>query len=343
MKKSLLALVLLSACITLIACGGRKPIEHDYQQSESVDRVVVPDAMPVAQVEQKLVDYYPVPPRAAFEADDYIYFLPIPSAVAKDIAQQIAMHRLGSNIWLYVPFIPSQLWPTLQQYFDQNNMAILGEGGTQGFIDVQSSGSRFRFRIQQGFQTRSSELSVRLLNNAPQWQWTQPVDEAAEIAALQNVAEFLLKIADEKAYSFIARGISVEKRMDEVKDDNGFRRLRLYVDSQRAFASLKLGLERAEFSVTDMDPRTGVITARYLPPAPEDEQPGWFKRLIGFKRLEYDNRIPYAGNTYQFIIIPQSEKDQKVALFRSDAKWKSAREQRHEYNAIIRLLRNTIR
>lgn len=65
---------------------------------------------------------------------------------------------------------------------------------------------------------------------------------------------------------------------------------------------MKLALEKAGFTIEKVDANSTLFSVRYTPQLAEDDQPGFFSRLIGFKRKPFDEDAEYAGNHYLFVL-----------------------------------------
>lgn len=341
MLKPSLVLVVISSSLFMFSCASNDEheITHPYQEATSIERMTIPEGMDNSAI----VDFHPVPKGGQFDDGDFIYEPPLPPAAAIDDKQQVKLQKLGSQAWVYTKFPPSQVWPRLKQYLYQESFAIDFEDGRKGIIHTVKNGEPYRFKLSQGFQSRSSELHVRMASLQSFTAWPEsPIDAAKEQAMLEGVTVFLTDTSQSPAYSFAAQGISIEKKLFVEHDEQGVYQLKLVATRQRAMASLKMALELADFGIESSDMQSGIIKVRYMPKVDEEDQPGFFMRIIGFNRKEFNEDIIYAGHYYQFSINSIDKKSQKILIAGIDQQWKSDRVKRNELNAMMRFVKSTI-
>jgi uncharacterized lipoprotein len=293
-----------------------------------------------------IIDYYPVPNDKQFDDGDFIYEPPLPPAAVVDDKQRVKLQKLDEQTWIYAKLQPSQVWPRLKQYLQQQGFLINTENGSQGIVSATSAKNNqevYRFKLSQGFQRRSSELHVRALNGQSLTPWPNASDDASkEEAMLKDFAAFLADTSQSPAYSFAAQGISTEQKLFTQQDAEGVNQIKLAASRKRALASLKMALELAEFHIDNADAASAVITAKYYPQVDEEDQPGFFMRIIGFSRKEYDEDVVYAGNAYQFRLSSIDNSTQLITVDRADFDWPSPRRKRNELNTMMRLVAGTI-
>lgn len=371
-------LAFLGAALLLTACANDLVIEHEYQEAKSEPRL----PMQKDGNQRPYQDLYPVPEAKDFYADQVLYRLPLPTPALTQQREKITFNRLAGDSWLTVQVTPSQLWPQLKHFISKQPELRSGvDNGRAGLMSVYQGDAHYQFIISQGFQPKSSELAIRLLSAGQNSSaYDEPASENArtknnneegfakhdldnsvqELAEeknqpdsdeklssktdqmLRQVASFLLESVDQPAYSYAAQGISTAKKMWLTSDDKGVKQLYLVVSKERAMGSLRLGFASANFKVLNSNIQQGTVEVRYMPPLPEDEQPGFFKRMFGVKRKAFDKDVEYAGNIYQFTIKTLAPGKQQVSINKEAAQWPSLRLRASELNAMMRLLEHSI-
>lgn len=297
-----LSLVLLASCTYLAGDDGIfRDRKKDYRKAEASERMVLPEGMQ----SRELVDHYPVPPLSPYAPQELIDEPPLPAGMAVQDRDQVKLQKLADQQWVLVQMSPSQLWPRLKAFIQQQPLVLMLESGSVGVMEAASQDGVFRFRVEPGLQRNSAELSVRFLDRGAAgqgfWQAVSS-DLERESDMLLAAARFLAELAERPAYSFVAQTISSEPRLLVQHNEQGEKYLLLKLGRQRAQASLQLALTRAGFAEPEYRSDRGEWVAMFAPPLPEDQQPGFWSRLFGIKPPPYDRKAEYAGHIYHFAI-----------------------------------------
>lgn len=275
--------------------------DYDYRFAKEFPRTKIPSGLD----ENKILDYYPVPPLRNKQVG-FVNGLQMPPKALPLDKTPVKLQKLGSKAWLLVRATPSQLWPRLKSYIRAEGMSITKEQGGEGLLSVKGKQGVIDFHLDQGFQRQTSELRLSLHGSAEK-----------QTDLLTDIGRYFSGVLDQPSYSFAARGISLEPTM-ELKREKGWGNvLILHVSKERALASLKQSLNRVQFTLDGNVPNhPDQLAVTYFPQV--TKKPGFFARLFGAKPDDLDKSQPYAGNHYRFWIQPLTAKQQKIMLLNDD-------------------------
>lgn len=322
----------LSSCSILVGEDGVfRDRKKDYKKAESVERIQVPAHLD----DTALIDYYAIPEPGPRAGRDMIDSIPLPTGIQTERQDHVRLQTLGERQWVLVQMPPSQVWPRLRTFINNQPMQLLAESGSVGIVETAVQGGFFHFRVEQGLQRNTTELSALFTTERQDRQgiWPQVSgDVQKEHDVLMQIAQFLADLSEQRIYSFAAQGISTEPRLLEREDDDGLKFLLLRADTKRATASLQSALSRTGFVELESDAEAGVLFVQYAPPWPEDKEPGFFRKLLRIRASSYDSTATYAGHYYRFDISEQSGL-QKVAVQAVDASGQQEDREQQELNA----------
>lgn len=288
--------------------GWFRDRDYDYRFATQSKRTAIPQGLD----ENKILDYYPVPPLKVKDTPfvDGLVMPPPPVAADKN---KVTLQTLGARQWLLVSASPSQLWPLLKAWLINDKKMLTGAKSREGLLTAKDASGTYVFHVDQGFQRNTAELRLdyRPVNAGES---TQEVERDY----LTNMGKYLSDALDKPSYSFAAREISTEPSMTLQRSVSGANELILYVDNERAVAAVKKALEKAQFTL-ESSVRKGEVTeipATYFPRLLE--KPGFFARLFGADPEGLDKSIPHAGNHYAIVITPLANKKQQVKVMSAD-------------------------
>lgn len=314
--------------------------KKDYRKAESVDRIVVPAPLD----SESIVDLYPVPALSRYSDGEMIDELPLPVGIA-NVQAPVKIQKMDDTQWVLLQISASQAWPRLKEFISNKKLTLVAENGAAGMVETHSDTGIYRFRIEQGFQRNSAELSVRFLDQASQSTAFWPAkssDPAQEQVMLESLAQYFADASDKAAFSFAAQGISTKKKVDIQHDESGGKILVLMVSEKRTWVSLLQGLQLAGFTVNKKDDNQKVIDVQYTPPLDESDQPGAFKRFFGVKRKLFDNNVKYAGRYYQFLLQENATDNTQVFVKALDSHGVDEELVRKEQNYMLLLLKERL-
>lgn len=279
----------------------------DYRFAKQSKRTTIPQGLD----ENKIIDYYPVPPLKVKDTpfvDGLIMPLP-PVAADKN---KVTLQTLGSRQWLLISASPSQLWPLLKVWLINDKKMLTGGKSEDGLLTAKDSTGTYIFHVDQGFQRNTAELRLNY-RSVKAGISTQDFERDY----LTNMGKYLSDALDNPSYSFAAREISTQAAMT-LQRTAGVNELILNVDNERAVAAVKKALQKAQFNVEPLVKKGEVtqIPATYYPRL--SEKPGFFARLFGADPEGLDESIPHAGNYYVIVITPLANKKQQVRVVAKD-------------------------
>lgn len=323
----LLRWLLIAALLQVSACsylrgedGVFRDRKYDYRKAEATERMRIP----AGYDDEAIVDYYPVPEASPYADKELIFNPPLPRGLAIDSQQSVRMQRLDQREWLLIRAAPSQVWPRLKAFAQQQGMRIWQEDGAKGKLLLTDGQGAYHLRLFQGFQQNYSELAIRFSTDSSQvvlWQ-NNSVQAEAESDALMEIARYLTH-TESPVFSYLAHSISVEKRLLSDYDAQGQRYILLKTDQQRALASLKRALEGAEFTIED-DLAQG-FEVQYTPQSLKTKKPGFWRRLFRIKPKPFDDSIEYAGHYYRLQLNAEGEY-QRLSIEQHRSEKKSSKE-----------------
>ncbi len=298
MRIRILMLGVLAAALS--GCGwlfGDEGYFRDREDDYRAARVTPPMQVPEGLDNDALQDLYVIPPQdtAGMLVGDFE--VPRPEALhsVEDTAT-VRIQKLGEDQWILVENTPSEIWPRVRSFLISNRLGIENERVNLGLLesawlvrqDVDDRREKYRFRIEQGIQRRSSEIYVKQIGfDAPdsvlpeQASWPETsVDADREEWMVTELANYLAATANASSVSLMAQGLSTASKIYMIRDAQGRQIIDLRLPFDRAWASLGRALQRGEFTVVDLNRSEGRYFVRYEPEAEEEER-GFFGRLFG--------------------------------------------------------------
>jgi outer membrane protein assembly factor BamC len=288
--------------------------KDDYLVSVQHNKLVVPEDLRALEN----TDPYPIPPTPATGNPSYYPVKPpLPDAIyANDNRDEVRIQRLGDRRWLVVPEPPTTAWPKLKQFMAENAVPLTFDAAEVGRINtgwlkiedtayrdvirtlmkdakaddpLMTGQDRFLIKVEQGLRPRTTEIHVRHENDS----FSLPVRD--EIVVIDSLRSHVLQAEDdllneigayiaarvaEQTVSKVALQIGSSKKTELIRDPSGFPVLHLYLDFERAWATLGQALDNAEVEITNLDRDTGL----FLVSIPQEvfsgeEEGGFFCRL----------------------------------------------------------------
>lgn len=288
--------------------------KDDYLDSVQHNKLVIPEDLR----DLDDTDPYPIPPTpVALNPRFYPDRPPLPDAIyANDNRDEVRIQRLGKRRWLVIPEPPTTAWPKLKQFMAENAIAITFDAADVGRLntdwlkiedtayrdvirtllkDAKAAESffrgqdRFLIKVEQGLRPLTTEIHVRHENDSI----SLPVrDEIVEIDGLRShidVAEddllneigaYIAARVAEQTVSKVALQIGSAKKSELVRDATGYPVLHLYLDYERAWATLGQALDNAKVEITNLDRDAGLFQIN-IPASvfSGEEEGGFFCRL----------------------------------------------------------------
>lgn len=285
----------------------------DYIDAREAPRLVIPE-----DLGETLEDPFPIPPVPAQEnARFYPSRAPLPDAIyANDNRDAIRIQRLGDRIWLVVPEAPTTVWPKIKQFLAENGVGVVSEQpgrgrittewlsvGDEPYRDVVRSllqnvkstageGERDRLllQVEQGLRELTSEIHMRHQADAGMSSAQAAPADLDQLASglieverrlLNELGAYIAARVAEQTVSMVAQEIVGQVKSELARDEVGQPILRLFLDEERAWATLGQALDNAGIEVLEIDRQSRVHHVRI----PDEvllgeEKRGFFRRLF---------------------------------------------------------------
>ena len=293
----------------------------DYIDARQGPGLVIPD-----DLDRAVEDPFPIPAIPEQQnARFYPGRPPLPGTIyASDNRDEIRIQRLGERIWLVVPEPPTTIWPKIKQFLADNGVAVSSEEPANGRISTEwlaiadepyrdvvrallrearaeepggrfSGGERLLLRVEQGIRELTSEVHVRhqtdrgAIVNPDAIVDLEPIYSdliGVERTFLNELGAYIAARVAEQTVSMVALEISGQEKAEIGRDQAGDPVLRLYLDAERAWATLDQALEAAAVDVIELDRVAGtclihIPETAFTGPVTEQRR-GFFRRLNPF-------------------------------------------------------------
>ena len=267
--------------------------KDDYLESVQHRELVIPEDL--RSLED--TDPFPIPPAPqSLNPTYYPQRPPLPDAIyANDNRDEVRIQRLGDRRWLVIPESPTTAWPKLKQFMAENGVPLTHDAPEVGRLntgwlrtdepayrdvirtllkDAKSADplatgqDRFLIRVEQGLRALTTEVHVRHENDSV----SLPVrDEVivlngltshlpgAEDDLLNEIGAYIAARVAEQTVSKVALQIGSAKKTELVRDASGQPVLHLYLDYDRAWATLGQALDNAEVEILNLDRQAGLF------------------------------------------------------------------------------------
>lgn len=321
--------VVLSLGLCLTACSslfGEKGLfrdrGEDYRAAHLEPVLQVPDNVDESAID----DRYAVPPVQQELSLEGEFVVPRPQPMDEVLqANTVRINRLNDQQWILANVNPGQIWPRLRGFLNLNTITVARADAANGLLEtawLQPSGGelpreRFRFRVEQGVQRNTSEVHVLQMHRNVDNQWPRVSDNSdREDLMIKELAQYLADSAAAASVSMLAqRGMTSQSKIKVVEDPALGPVIRLQLPFVRAWASLGLALEKANFQIEDRNRDQGLYYTRYV--EQRDEEPGFFARLFSSREeLEGVNYLitiePSSTNSDEMIISLKREDEQPM-------------------------------
>ncbi len=237
------------------------------------------------------------------------------TAVAQS-SSDMRIERHGDERWLVTPLPPETLWPQLQAFWRENNLALTVDDAAAGVMEtewaenraklpndiirrtlgrvidaVYSTGEKdkFRTRVERGRNGSEvfishqgmEEVYTSPTKESTTWQ-RRPRDPQIEGVMLQRL---MVKLgAKEEAAKLAVESAPSAAPRARLLPDQSTPSLQVDDGFDRAWRRVGLALDRGGFTVEDRDRSQGLYFVRYVDPKQAGkEEPGFFGRLFGDK------------------------------------------------------------
>ena len=258
------------------------PLQIPGDLDDSIVKNPIP--LPVIPV-QRNASFYPQRP----PLPDALY--------ASDNRDEVRLQALGGRNWLVVPEPASTAWPKMKQFFADNGVVLEADrpevgrlntawltiedkdyrdvvrtllrnnrrGEDVGF-ETSVGKDRFLIRVEQGLQPQSTEVHIRHENdlqveiaavNVITLVDLQSNMTAAERGLLNEIGGYIAARVAETTVSKVALQIGASAKTGLSRNADGVPVLKLYLDRNRAWATLGRAMKNADIKVNEQNSDLG--------------------------------------------------------------------------------------
>lgn len=262
---------------------------------------------------------------------------PLPDAIyGNDTRDEVRIQRLKDRVWLVIPEAPTTVWPKIKQFLGENGVAVVHDAPEDGRLNtdwlriedtnyrdvvrtllreskqaenLQQGMDRYLIRVEQGLRPFTTEVHTRHENDS----LTLPVRNEivdlnllfsdmsqAERDFLNEIGAYIAARVSEQTVSKVALQIGSTQKAALNRDVEGQPVMRLFLDYDRAWATLGQALDNAEVEVTNLDRDIGAYFVKLDESVFGGEQETGFLCRITFScdsSTTYDLRIQISPAT----------------------------------------------
>ena len=307
-------LALLSLSLTLGACSVLESDKIDYKSAGKGPTLEVPPDLTQLSRDTR----YAVP-GAAVTASSFQLGQASPSApTAVTAIGDVRIERDGNHRWLMINRPAEQLWEPVRDFWQENGFLLAIDQASLGIMETDwaenrakipqdfirstvgkvfdslySTGERDKFRTRLERNPKGgTEIFISHRGMVEVYDSTQKDTTVWQPRAAdpELEAEFLrrlmvkLGVTQEQSKVLIAAGVS--KNSSQATEINGQPVVKIEEGFDRAWRRVGLSLDRTSFTVEDRDRSKGIYFVRYVAPAAEKAEPGFFGKLFGGSKAD---------------------------------------------------------
>ncbi len=288
---------LLLVCLTTMftACGwvfGDKGMFRDRGDDYRKARVEPPLELPEGVASPVMEGNYAIPPisdQSKLEGD---FAVPRPAPLAEEAEHEsVRINKLGNQQWILVDGSPGEVWPRLRGFLNLNQIVLRRADAVTGIMETvwmqpAAEGTlkeRYRLRIEQGVQRGTSEVYVLQANiTAGEQQWpSSSSNPEREATMVKELSQYLADSVAVASVSMLAeQAIDSSGKVSIEQPQDGAPYLKLDLSFARAWASLGLALNKAKFTIDDLDRSQKLYYVNYVEVS-DDDDGGFFNWFGG--------------------------------------------------------------
>lgn len=308
MKKNVFLVLCLTLCAFLVAGCGMfdddgifRNKSRDYLLEEEKPYIQVPEGLDSSA----LGELYRVPELPETAVLEDFNQTPRPQVLSTNVLEEVVkIQSLPSGRWILINRLPAEVWPRVRSILSRNGVPTALADAGQGlletvwleFDDDPGKYHRYRFRITQGVQPKSTEISVLHVvmvkeSEVPPWPEVS-LDEEREKTMLNVLASELAGDQSSGTVSMLAQQIGGDSKVDIVTPAEQAPYLLLRLDYDRSWASVGYSVSKEQFQLIDQDRSAGVFYV-HQHDAEEEDKPGLIRRMLGAEVKEAQHETNY--------------------------------------------------
>ena len=301
-------LVAATLVVCLSSCGAL--FGHEGFFRDRGDEYLSAHEIPPMQVPENLdgsaiSELYVVPPISNEYVDvDKEFDVPRPDFIGSSAQAEVKIQKLEQRRWITMNSSPSEVWPRVQDFLDENKIPMMPASGAVGEIETEwlvlsgenASRDRYKIRVEQGIHTNSSEIHVIQLTvaaNAAKQGVSWPavsVNPEREKWLLDKLAVYLTQ-GQKPGASLLAQSLGNSRKVDFVQPYQADPFLVFALDMDRTWASIGGALGKYPYAIVKADRDNGLFYFSYDTMPLDTEEPGFFCRLTHCDERAKQERI----------------------------------------------------
>ncbi len=266
----------------------------DYLDTGSITSISVPAELQGGSISQLYV-IPEVSPRDEF-GDPIVlgeYQVPRPEPINIEKGNVgVKLQALGEKKWIFLNASTSQVWPRTQNFLSEYGLKVAYSSPRKGIIETSdvvfkespNTRSRYRIYIEKGIHPETTEIHVVHVEFpaekglSKQYTWPKVSHNIEhERTLLNELAAVLAKSVNNNSASLLGQNVGGDLKVEFVKESNEAR-MRLYLDQDRAKATVAHALNRGGFMLWEESETSDLFYVGYDPD--RDDSPGFFSRLF---------------------------------------------------------------
>jgi outer membrane protein assembly factor BamC len=312
MNRNFLRLGALTLCLAAAGCSVLKEDKVDYKTAAQGNTLEVPPDLTQIGRENR----YAVP-GGAVTASGYQTTAAAPqTGVAAASVGDVRIERIGNQRWLVVSRSADQLWGPIRDFWQENGFLLVQDQQNLGIMEtdwaenraklpqdfirntlgkildsVYDTGERDKFRTRLERTTNGTEIYIshrgmveKVVGGATPSQQTgtlwEPRAPSPELEA-EFLRRLMVRLGASEEQAKAQTAVAPPKNTSRVASANGAPVVQIDEGFDRAWRRVGLALDRTGFTVEDRDRAQGTYFVRYVDPATDSKEPGFFGKLLG--------------------------------------------------------------
>lgn len=309
MSRAMKTLPVMACALVLTGCAnpfGKEGYFRDKSGDYTQARVTQPLEIPEQMNTEPMVESLSIPAistdHAHLESD---FDVPRPDQrLTQKQGEAYTIERAGDEEWLQVGHSPSEVWPKVLAFLQENDIPVkfrnvkegiletewadLGKYPDKGYVSrafsklfgAEVTGpveDRFQFQVSQGVTPDSSEVRIKIKSRAileegqpvtePEWNNLVERSQKMSDSLLNQLLLFMVRDDSEKSVSYLAQDLNLGDLAVIEQDGAGNPLLRLdQLSYARSWSAVDAALQKAGVDVTDKNRSAGIF---YLQVNPE--------------------------------------------------------------------------
>ncbi|KEQ16676.1 hypothetical protein GZ78_18395 [Endozoicomonas numazuensis] len=295
-------LPVMACALALAGCAnpfGKEGYFRDKSGDYTQARVTTPLEIPEQMNTKPMVDALSIPPissdHTGLESD---FAVPRPDQrLTQKQGEAYIIERTGDEQWLLVDRSPSEAWPKVLAFLEENDIPVKSQNVKQGVLETEWTDlgkdpekgyvsrafsklfgaevtgpveDRFQFEVRQGVTPASSEVRLKIKSRPileegqpaaePEWNNLEERSQKMDDSILNELLLFLVRDDSEKSVSYLAQDLNLGSLAVLEQDGAGNPLLRLdQLSYARSWSAVDSALQQAGVDVTDKNRSAGIF------------------------------------------------------------------------------------